>query len=58
VHEAPSRADSGHKRCHNPPLALPIADETEPWLSVHENCAERDESRCVHSRPRVKWNSS
>lgn len=35
---------------------LPITDKTDPRLPAHENCAERDASRCVHSRPRGKRN--
>jgi len=57
VRKAPSRSDSRRERRHNATLTLLITDETQPWLFVHENCAQRDESRCVHNRPRIKWNS-
>jgi hypothetical protein len=57
MRKAPSRAESGNKRRHNA-LRLPlITDETEPWLPAHKNCAERDVSQCVRSRPPIMWHS-
>lgn len=52
----PSRADSSNKRRHNA-LRLPlITAKIERELVARTILAGRNASRCVHSRPRVKWN--